>query len=121
MTIHIMNGVDLRNVQPQTILAVMVAEEAFSQRGRDCIITSAYRKGPWRDTLLHGTGCAVDLSVRDLRGVELPKPEVDAVLAQLNLVLGRPGGGQYDVVDERNPGSSPGWSGPHIHIEFDPK
>jgi len=122
MSIHIKAGVNLKGLQPQMLLALMVASEAFSAQGEDCIVTSAVRDGTWDQVLLHGTGCAIDLSVGDLKGFPLNDEQIDKVLNHLNAVLGRPGGGQYDVVDER-PGHNPSSmsTGPHIHIEFDPK
>jgi hypothetical protein len=122
MGIHIMPGVNLKGIQPQMIVALMVADTAYGTLGYDCILTSAVRNGTWDEVLLHGTGCAIDLSVRTLHGSLLPDRDVDVIYAQINAVLGKSGGGQYDVVDERpsrNPSSKS--TGPHIHIEFDPK
>jgi hypothetical protein len=120
--LHFMPGVNLRGLQPQMVLALTVANEAFASMDADCIVTSATRDGTWDEVLLHGKGCAVDLSVKDIHGVSLSDLQVTNILRHLNNVLGRQGGGQFDVVDERpdhNPSSNS--TGPHIHIEFDPK
>ena len=122
MGLHLMPGVDLRGMSPQIGLAISVADAAFGERGRDCILTCVRRWGGFDVDGFHATGNAVDISVADLRRVPLPSPEVDAIVARLQMVLGRLGGGQFDIVDER-PGRNPSRqsTGPHIHIEFDPK
>ena len=116
-----MPSVNLKGLQPQMVLAIFVANDAYGCQGRDCIITSAVRNGTFEEHGFHAVGQAIDLSVRSLRGEMIPDDEMSVILAQLQAVLGRPGGGQYDVVDERKVGSSAGWTGTHIHIEFDPK
>jgi len=122
MALHIMPGVNLRGLQSQALLALTVAIDAFGCQGYDCILTCAKRDGPFSADGYHSTGQAIDLSVRMMSGDPIPDEAVSIILAQLNAVLGRPGGGQYDVVDER-PGHSPSpqSTGAHIHIEFDPK
>jgi hypothetical protein len=64
----------------------------------------------------HSNGNAIDIGMRD---VDLTV--ADMIWSRLDSWIGRRGGGQFDVVNELRPGSSAGWTGPHIHIEFDPK
>jgi hypothetical protein len=121
MALHFKNGVDLRNLTPQTTLALVVASECFTEEGEDCTVTSLYRPGLAHVVGLHGAGNAVDLSVKRLNGTPIPVEKIVRIIHQLNLRLGRPGGGQFDVVDELPSASSTYWTGPHIHLEFDPK
>jgi hypothetical protein len=109
-------GVDLREMTPQSLLAWDVAAEVYERHGKICRVTSLYRMGTWDQVLLHGRGMAVDFGLRDLDGSLYDGLVIDSIVDELTHRLGKPGGGQYDVVDERN---APG--GPHIHIEFDPK
>ena len=109
-------GVDLREMIPQTLLAWDVAAEVYERHGKFCRVTSLYRQGAWDQVLLHGKGAAIDLGLRDLDGNQFDGLTTDSIVDELTHRLGKPFGGQYDVVDERG---APG--GPHIHIEFDPK
>lgn len=121
MALHFKNGVDLRNLTPQTTLALQVASECFAEEDEHVLVTSVYRPGLLNVVGLHGAGNAVDIAVRDLKGNPIKVEKIQRILAQLNLRLGRVGGGQFDVVDEIAPASSTYWTGSHIHIEFDPK
>jgi len=116
MGLHFKPGVDLRNMQPQTLLAWIVASEVYERHGQACFATSLYREGTWEQVMLHGKGLAIDLGLRDSTGAVFDGPTIDAIVAELRTRLGKPYGGQYDVVDER---AAKG--GPHIHVEFDPK
>lgn len=117
MSLHFKSGVKWDGMAPQLALALTVASECYGEQGEDCLITSLVREGS-----LHVLGRAADLSVRRFRGGEMIPPEkMDLIVAALEARLGRSGGGPFDVVDERLPGSSPHWNGSHIHIEFQPK
>lgn len=122
MSLHFANRIDWRMMSPQVALALQVASECFGEEGEDCLVTCIKRPGDFKRDGLHAIGQAADLAVRRYRGGELiPLDAMDRIVAKLQSRLGRTGGGQFDVVDERAPGSSPRWTGPHIHIEFDPK
>jgi hypothetical protein len=121
MGLYFNKGVELRNLQPQSVIALQVAAEVYAEEGQHCVVTSAYRVGSWMQTLLHGKGLAVDLSVRDLDGVMLSADVIDRIVKKLTVRIGKADGGQFDVVPELQAGASAGWSGPHIHLEFDPK
>jgi hypothetical protein len=121
MSLHFKNGVNLRGLQPQAVLALVVASETFAEVHEDCLVTSAVRDGTFQEHGFHATGQAVDIAVRRLDGTPIPAPVCAQIVRQLGLRIGRLGGGQYDVVDEMAAGASPGWTGAHIHIEFDPK
>lgn len=97
--ISIKPGVDLRGIQPETILAVFVAASIYGPL--PLVITSA-RDGQHMAGSLHYKGFAVDLRTKDL-----DPQHVTMIHTQLQQVLGA----QYDVVLEAD----------HIHVEFDPK
>jgi len=121
MGLHFKGGVDMREMTPQILFAWIVASEVYESVGEVCMATSLYRQGTWDQVLLHGKGAAIDLAIRKPDGTPFEVGTVDAIVQQLTHRLGKKYGGQYDVVDERGAGSSAGWTGAHIHIEFDPK
>lgn len=121
MSLHFKEGVNLRGMSPQICLALQVASETFAEVHEDCLVTSVTRNGTFAEHGYHATGNACDIAVRRLDGSQIPAAVCAQIVKQLDLRLGRLGGGQYDVVDEMAPGASAGWTGAHIHIEFDPK
>jgi hypothetical protein len=122
MSLHFMPNVDLRRMTPQAGLAMQVASEVYAEESEECLITSVCRQGTFAEVGLHGDGNAVDLSVRRLDGTPIEDFVMDRIVYQIGIRIGKVGGGQYDVVDER-PGHtpSPHATGPHIHVEYDPK
>jgi hypothetical protein len=121
MALHFRSGVDLRQMAPQILVAWEVAAEVFESHGHTAWVTSLYRAGPWETTLLHGKGLAIDIGLRDAAGELLPDGTISAIVAELRARLGKEYGGQFDVVDERGVGASAGWTGAHVHLEFDPQ
>ena len=123
MSLHFANRIDWRLMVPQLSLALCVASEAFGEEGEDCLVTSIRRGTDFATNGYHATGAAADLACRRYRGGEpIPVDVMDRIVVALKARLGREGGGQFDVLDERQPRpDSPGWTGPHIHLEFDPK
>jgi hypothetical protein len=112
MSLRLKEGVNLRNLSAQIVLAMHVAQEAYESHGYTMRVTSVYRSGD----LLHDTGQAVDLGIKDGNGEVYPDDVLDSLVDELHRRLGKRFGGQFDVVDER---VAPG--GPHIHIEWDPR
>lgn len=98
--IAIKPGVRVRAMQPEILLAVVIAHELFRERAERLVITSC-TDGRHKDGSLHYTGCAVDL--------RLPMLTVqrDQVVKELAERLSA----EYDVVLEAD----------HIHVEYDPK
>ena len=95
-------GVDLRGLQPQMVLAYVIACTIWQERaGVPCVITSASDSvhGP---NSLHYKGMALDLRTNSLRSEQVG-PIHTALVAAL--------GPQFDVVLEPD----------HIHCEYDPK
>jgi hypothetical protein len=95
----IKSSVDLRGLQPQMVLAYVIACKCYGQYA--CVITSCSdsKHGP---NSLHYKGLALDL-----RTQHLPTPAVQGIVDKLKESLGP----QFDVVLEDD----------HIHVEWDPK
>ena len=94
-------GVRVLGMRPELLLALVIAEPLFVDKGVDLVVTSVI-DGKHSVGSLHYTGAAVDLRTRDLTDEQ--KEEIKIQLAH---VLGA----DYDVVLESN----------HFHIEFQPK
>lgn len=127
MSLHFAPSLDWRLMVPQISLALTVASECFAEEAEDCYVTGLDRhaKNPADDFRVHGfhsLGKAADLAVRRYRGGDpIPDDKLDRIIAKLESRLGRSGGGPFDVLDERQQRpDSPGWTGPHIHLEFQP-
>lgn len=121
MSLHFMPGVRMELLKPQTVLAMVVASECYGEHHEDAILTCVDRPGEFAKQGYHSKGQAIDLATRRLDGSFIPVEVMDEIVKKLRDRIGREGGGQYDVVDERKPGSSANWTGSHIHIEYDPK
>lgn len=123
MSLHFKPGLDWSLMAPQIAVALLVASECYAESGEDCLVTCLTRKGEFKDQGFHSTGEACDLATRRYRGGEpIPEDKMDRIVAALEARLGRSGGGPFDVVDERKPrADSPNRTGPHIHIEWDPR
>ena len=96
-------GVDVRGIQPEILLARIIAGEVFARYGKETIITSA-SEGKHREDSRHYTGWAIDLRIRHMDKRLWP------VIAE---ELGKALGPQYDVILEAKK--------LHIHVEYDPK
>jgi hypothetical protein len=93
--------VDLSNLQPQMVVALLVVEGVFGHFGYEAIITSG-RDGKHRAGSLHYLGRALDFRTRHV--ISHHKTQiVDSLAARL--------GPDYDVVLEET----------HLHVEYDPK
>ncbi len=89
--------------KPEILLAIMVADGAYTQYGHECVITSG-TDGEHSEGSLHYEGLAVDFrTVRHGMGDD----EIESLAAVLRKRLGQ----DYEVVVEAT----------HIHVEFDPK
>ena len=94
-------GVDVRGIQPEILLARIIAGEVFARYGVACIITSG-SEGKHKVGSLHPKDQALDFRTRHMDKRLWP------VVAE---ELGKALGPQYDVVLESD----------HIHCEYDPK
>lgn len=97
----IKQGVDLRGLQPQMVLAYILIQGVYARHGYPCVITSCSdsKHGP---NSLHYKGLALDLRTRDV----LPET-MGVMVLEIKQVLGP----QFDVVLEKD----------HLHVEWDPK
>lgn len=117
MALHFAGGIDMRLMVPQIALALNVASECYAEGNADCFVTCITRGTDFKVDGFHAKGAACDLSVKGI-----PDDVMDKIVAAIQYRLGRQGGGQFDVLDERKPrADSPGWTGPHLHLEHDPK
>lgn len=95
---RIKHDVDLRGIQPQAVIAAVVAEALYTKVGAAVVITSGV-EGAHMEGSLHYKGLAIDIRLPFLgTGAKMRLDLMDAL------------GPQYDVVLEKD----------HIHIEFQP-
>ena len=91
-------GVKLHGLQPQMILALFAALDAYGDD--DVIITSA-NDSVHSKTSLHYAGAALDLRTRHLNR------DPEEIASHMRAVLGE----DFDVIAERD----------HIHVEYQPR
>ena len=95
------DSVDITSIQPGLLVALMVADGVYSERGYECVLTSG-RDGTHSTTSLHYAGAAVDLRVNNVPA-ELRPGIRDSIKHRLNQ--------DFDVLLEDD----------HIHIELQPR
>lgn len=103
-------GVRLTDLQPQTVLAICMADGVFSRRGIECVVTSG-NDGTHKEGSFHYRGLAVDFRLKHIISPEERKRVVAEIRANCGTL-----GTQYDVLHE-----GAGTDNEHAHIEFDPK
>ncbi|MCH8067789.1 MAG: hypothetical protein IID16_00745 [Candidatus Marinimicrobia bacterium] len=94
-------GVRTLGIRPELVLAIMVAEKIYLDKGKELVITSL-SGGEHSDTSLHYAGSGVDLRTR-----YFTKKQKLEVFNALKKKLTR----DYDVILEKT----------HIHIEYQPR
>jgi|SRR6185369_2771916 len=102
-------GVDARGIQPELALGLMIANSVYLGAGYELVVT-ALVDGSHMQTSLHYNGLAADL-----RLPAIGTAAVQDLVKKLKNALGA----QWDVVLEG--ADTPGSTGAHIHMEFDPK
>lgn len=95
---NIKSGVRISGVQPEIVLALLIADGVYQDHGEVLTVTSLL-DGKHMRASLHYVGSAGDL--------RLPVQGVDPIVLALRSALGE----NYDVVLESD----------HIHIEYQPK
>lgn len=97
----IKSGVDIKGIQPEIVVGLIVSNDVYRSATAEFRLTSAL-EGVHMVGSKHGIGQAIDIGIRDLSS-----DKVLNMFAALKLNLGE----QFNVVLESD----------HIHIEFDPK
>lgn len=95
------DSVSLGGLQPQMVIALMVAALSFLEIGKELVITSG-SDGEHSHKSLHYSGNAVDLRIRHLTA-----KEAEAIAQTIQERLNK----HFDVVLEPT----------HLHIEYQPK
>ena len=101
--------VDLRGVQPEMVIGLMVIAPIINRHGAECVVT-ACKDGKHKPGSKHYTGHAMDIRSKTLLPKDLPN-----IVQELKLSLGP----QFDVVLEG--AATPGATAQHLHIEYQPK
>ena len=94
-------GVKIANLQPQLIIAIIVANDVYKAHSQELVITSV-DDSKHGATTLHGKGCAFDC-----RTSYFLNGEGQRVANEIRAKIDE----DFDVVYE----------GDHIHIEYDPR
>ena len=104
-------GVSLKDIQPQTYIAICVAERQYHKYGYNLIVTSV-NDGKHKKGSLHYKGLAVDIRIKNIMSDIGAKPiaAIEKLTDILKNILCHLG---YDVILELEKN--------HIHIEYDPK
>ena len=98
-------GIRLADLSPQIVLAAMVIQECFRERGGEFTITSL-NDGAHSEKSLHYKGHALDFRTRDFTG------DKHALISLIRASLGE----NFDVLLEDEGGPNE-----HGHAEHDPK
>jgi len=100
-------GVKPTALQPQTCLAMYVADKIWAKYGQDLVITSI-NDGSHSKTSLHWCGCAFDCRTKYFENESIKKQVRDDLANALRE--------DYDVILERI-----GDPQEHIHVEYQPR
>ena len=95
-------GVRLKGLKPQTVLAMFICDAVYAKSGVELVITSV-NDGQHMKTSKHYSGDAFDCRTRNISS----KVIKDLILHDLKAQLEN----DFDIVDE----------GDHFHVEYDPK
>lgn len=96
------DGIDAKGLQPQVVLALLIANEVYKEYDTELVITSlADSKHSWSS--LHYAGAAVDLRTHNLPSDQAKKDVANKIQEKLNV--------DFDVILEPT----------HIHLEWQPK
>jgi hypothetical protein len=107
--LYFKEGVSIRQLGIQLHVALHVANEIYSERGYDCIVTSC-AEGKHRRGSLHYIGHAFDLRTKHLPSLVAKRAVANELVARLKPL------GDFDVIFEH-----PQQEQEHIHVEYQPK
>jgi hypothetical protein len=105
--VNLKYGVHLKDLQPQTVLAMLIVNGIYEKRGLECVITSV-NDGKHIDASWHYKGRAFDVRTKQAALDGKERELCDEIQAAL--------GPDFDVVLE-----AVGTPNEHIHVEFDPE
>jgi len=114
------SGVKLTGLQPQTVLALSIAERVYERHGLEPVVTSVNdsRHGP---RSLHAAGAAFDLRLPSRCAAEAGGrawgQSLEPVDRDVHRELASRLGECFDAVLEQHQASAFDW---HLHVEFDP-
>jgi hypothetical protein len=91
----------IKKMSTQILLALIIANECYSKKGLEMVITSV-SDSVHSNNSLHYSGFAADLRTNNISPVI-----IESIVADIKLRLTK----EFDVIHEID----------HIHIEFDPK
>jgi len=100
------SSVSIRALEPQLLVALLLAEQVYAAEGIECVVTSGDDPGH-KPGSLHDVGLALDLRSKHVHPAS--KPRVVAALRETLVPLG------FEVLFEY-----PGEEREHVHVEFDP-
>lgn len=100
-------GCRLAGLQPQTVVAMQLAEQAYAYVGAPLVVTSV-NDGTHKKDSFHYRGLAFDCRIKHVH--PSMKPRVLGALDDLLRPLG------FDVLWEAQ-----GTDNEHVHVEYDPK
>lgn len=99
-------GVSLRGLEPQMLIALQVVEEEYSKYGVDTWVTSG-NDSTHKVGSKHYSGCALDFRTKHVGG--MGKGLASSIAKRLTHI-------GFDVLYE-----GAGTPNEHIHVEYDPK
>ena len=99
-------GVRLRGLRPEVVMAALVVEGVYEKYGYTCVITSAADQEHSTGSE-HYTGLALDFRLNSLPAATRP-----TIVSDVKAALGE----DFDVLHE-----SAGTPNEHLHVEYDPK
>lgn len=94
-------GVRIQGIRPELLLAILIADRAYTAKGGVLVITSIC-DGKHSATSLHYTGCAFDCRTKSIS-----KEQATMIMSYLKGALPN----DFDIVLEST----------HIHIEYQPR
>ena len=98
-------GVRLAELQPQTVLAMLIVHSILARSGTQCVITSC-NDSKHSDASLHYQGRAFDFRTKTY------KFDKQALIQEIRAALGE----EFDVLLEDEDGPNQ-----HAHVEYDPR
>ncbi len=104
--IALKHSVKLKDLQPQIVLAIQIAEGVWVKYGSPLLVVTSCNDSTHKEGSFHYRGLAVDLRIKNISEANQP-----VLVKDLMVMLGP----EYDVIWEDAMGPNA-----HVHIEWDP-